>query len=203
MVDPALAKKLRLERSRRTLVLSAPDSFGGAFGEIATSGRGPFDVVLAFVASSKALARVAPRVIAALAEGGALWMAYPKKSSGVVTDLSRDVGWAPLFDRDFQPVAAIALDAVWSATRFKHDPALGRARRERVALRAASPRVVTPPAELARGLSKSPAARAGWAALAYTHKREYARWIEDAKKPETRDARVEKALVMLAAGKTR
>ena len=47
------------------------------------------------------------------------------------------------------------------------------------------------------------AARAAYEALAYTHRKEYARWIEDAKRDETRQGRVTQALKMLREGKTR
>ena len=63
------------------------------------------------------------------------------------------------------------------------------------------PRTVTPPADLARALSKNRDARAAWDKLSYTHQREYAELIEGAKRPETRARRVEKALSQLAAGK--
>jgi uncharacterized protein YdeI (YjbR/CyaY-like superfamily) len=36
--------------------------------------------------------------------------------------------------------------------------------------------------------------------LSYTHRKEYARWVEDAKKPETRQRRVEKTIELLRAG---
>jgi hypothetical protein len=48
-----------------------------------------------------------------------LWLAYPKKSSGVKTDLSRDAGWPPLEAADFLPVTQISLDETWSALRFR------------------------------------------------------------------------------------
>ena len=60
-----------------------------------------------------------------------------------------------------------------------------------------APRTVTPPKELAAALKKDPKARAAWDALSFTHQREHAEAIEDAKKPETRARRVEKALAML------
>ena len=60
-----------------------------------------------------------------------------------------------------------------------------------------APRTVTPPKELAAAMKKDAKARAAWDALSFTHKREHAEAIEDAKKPETRARRVEKALAML------
>lgn len=63
------------------------------------------------------------------------------------------------------------------------------------------PRVVTPPADFARALKADEAARATWEKLSYTHRREYAEHIEDAKRPETRQRRIEKSIRMLAEGR--
>jgi hypothetical protein len=62
-----------------------------------------------------------------------------------------------------------------------------------------APRTVTPPKELAAVLAKDKTARAAWDALSFTHQKEHAEAIEDAKKPETRAKRVEKAVAMLRA----
>jgi len=51
-------------------------------------------------------------------------------------------------------------------------------------------------------LMKYPAQEKAFAALSYSHKKEYADWIESAKKPQTRLNRIEKAIEMLAARKT-
>jgi uncharacterized protein YdeI (YjbR/CyaY-like superfamily) len=59
------------------------------------------------------------------------------------------------------------------------------------------------PAALARALDGDPVAGATFNALAYTHRKQYARWIEDAKRDDTRRRRVAQALEMLRAGKTR
>jgi uncharacterized protein YdeI (YjbR/CyaY-like superfamily) len=63
------------------------------------------------------------------------------------------------------------------------------------------PRIITPPADLARALRANPAAEAAWDKLSYTHQKEHARAVEDAKRPETRTRRIEKAIADLAAGK--
>jgi hypothetical protein len=56
------------------------------------------------------------------------------------------------------------------------------------------PRVVEPPKELATALKRNATARAGWAALSFTHQREWAEAIADAKKPDTRTRRVAQAI---------
>jgi hypothetical protein len=63
------------------------------------------------------------------------------------------------------------------------------------------PRIITPPADLARALKANRAAQAAWDKLSYTHKKEHARAVEDAKRPETRVRRIEKAIAQLAEGK--
>jgi hypothetical protein len=63
------------------------------------------------------------------------------------------------------------------------------------------PRIITPPADLARALEANPAAQAAWDKLSYTHKKEHARAVEEAKRPDTRARRIEKAVAELQAKK--
>jgi hypothetical protein len=66
-----------------------------------------------------------------------------------------------------------------------------------------APRYIEPPADLAEALLLVPGARARYDKMSYTHQREYVRWIEGAKKEETRRRRLEQAAEMIAAGKKR
>jgi hypothetical protein len=52
-------------------------------------------------------------------EGGHLWLLYPKASGGIATDITRDRGWDPVLGAGFLPVAQVAVDADWSALRFR------------------------------------------------------------------------------------
>ncbi len=63
------------------------------------------------------------------------------------------------------------------------------------------PREVEMPEALARALADDALARARFDALAFTHRKEYARWIADAKREETRERRVRQALERLREGK--
>jgi ribosomal protein L11 len=64
-----------------------------------------------------------------------------------------------------------------------------------------APRTVTVPADLKKALARSPAQSNAFAALSYSHQKEYVDWIEQAKRPETRANRIEKTMTLLAAGK--
>ena len=62
-------------------------------------------------------------------------------------------------------------------------------------------RVINAPPDLARALKADKAAQATWDKLSYTHRREHVEHLEDAKKPETRQRRLEKSIALLAAGR--
>jgi hypothetical protein len=66
-----------------------------------------------------------------------------------------------------------------------------------------APREVAVPPALAEAFEGDAAARTIFDALAYTHRKEFARWIEEAKREETRQRRVAQALEMLHQGRTR
>ena len=61
-------------------------------------------------------------------------------------------------------------------------------------------RVVTVPEELARTLAGNRVAKERYGRLSYTHRKEYARWVGEAKKEETRDRRAERAIEMILSG---
>jgi hypothetical protein len=64
-----------------------------------------------------------------------------------------------------------------------------------------APREVTVPADLAGRLAEDEMAQRFFDALAYTHRKEWVRWVDDAKKPETRSRRIVKTVAALRAGK--
>lgn len=66
-----------------------------------------------------------------------------------------------------------------------------------------APREVEVPEALAAALAADPEAKASFYRMAFTHRKEYARWIADAKQEQTRQRRLGQALEMIRAGKTR
>jgi hypothetical protein len=65
------------------------------------------------------------------------------------------------------------------------------------------PREVDVPPALSQALARDAEARAAFDALAFTHRKEFARWVQEAKREETRERRVTQALEMLHTGRTR
>jgi hypothetical protein len=127
MASPSpLSRKLQVKGGNRVLVLGpAPASFVGGLlplPEDASTSDDPevaADVVVVFARNGAALSELAPAALSALKDGGVLWGAYPKGSSKVETDLSRDRGWDAFYDAGLQVVAAISVDDTWSGLRFR------------------------------------------------------------------------------------
>jgi hypothetical protein len=118
-----LAKKLGIKAGGRVAIVSAPDGFTAALrlpprSQLRTQARGRVDVVVFFVTRRAELVRRFPAMQRCLEDHGGLWIAWPKRASGVPTDLSdqtvRELGLAHgLVDNK---VAAI--DTTWSGLRF-------------------------------------------------------------------------------------
>jgi hypothetical protein len=124
MTDSELTKKLQLKPGQSILLLNPPPGFQERLVGLTyeTEPKGTFDCVQLFVHDSQGLNRMAPQAIQSLKPDGRLWIAYPKLSSGVKSDLTRDAGWAAVFQAGFRPVTQIAIDETWSALRFKPTP---------------------------------------------------------------------------------
>lgn len=122
MAASSLEHKLQMKPESRVLVLDAPSGYLERLDAVAeTEPRedGAYDVVQVFVKDRLDVERRAAAALRALRPGGALWFAYPKRSSGVATDLTRDRGWDVVAHAGLRPVAQVAVDEVWSALRFR------------------------------------------------------------------------------------
>ncbi len=113
-----LAARLGIKPGMKAAVLDAPKGF--SLGAPSSADPKDADVVLSFVATRAA---VRAAVATWTRVGGALWIASPKKTSGVESDLSRDVGWEPLERAGYHPVTQVSVDDTWSALRFKKNEA--------------------------------------------------------------------------------
>jgi hypothetical protein len=119
-----LPRKLGIKAETRLGLVNAPEGFDAVLGElppgIAVRRRlqGRFDVIVAFFDSRAQLERRLPACRNALDQAGGLWIAWPKGSSGIATDLGegtvRELGLAAgLVDNK-----VCAIDATWSGLRF-------------------------------------------------------------------------------------
>ena len=119
-----LVRKLGIKSGHRVAFVNAPDGFSvpGATGArietSVTTAISSYDVILVFCPDSLALHAHFQRLARALVPNGGLWVCWPKRASGVPTDLDENVvrGWglaAGLVD-----VKVCALDGTWSGLKF-------------------------------------------------------------------------------------
>jgi hypothetical protein len=122
-VEPAispLARKLKLRTGLRAAVVGAPEGYLDRLDPpddvpIATSLVGTFDWIQVFVRTTAELAAIAAPLTAALAPNGRAWICYPKGSSKIQTDLTRDKGWEPLEGGQLMWLTLVSVDDTWSA----------------------------------------------------------------------------------------
>jgi hypothetical protein len=119
-----LARKLGLNPGATVAWIGAPEGFEALLGELPDGVavrrrlRGPLDLVVCFVTARRDLERRLPALRAALAPAGMLWVAWPKRSSGVETDMTEDVVRDVALPTGLVDTKVCAIDATWSGLRL-------------------------------------------------------------------------------------
>ena len=119
-----LAKKLGIKEGHRLAFPSAPKGFRGLLGELpdgaAVKSRvaGPLDVIVFFTKSRAELERRLPVLRRAMEPAAGLWIAWPKRSSGVETDMTEDVARELGLANRLVDNKVCAIDDVWSGLRL-------------------------------------------------------------------------------------
>jgi hypothetical protein len=117
-----IAKKLGIKPGSRLGVLGAPRGFAipdlpeGV--TVRTSARGTADVLVSFHTERAHLRERLPKLMAALDVDGGLWVAWPKKASGVATDITEDVVREVALPTGLVDVKVCAIDDTWSGLRL-------------------------------------------------------------------------------------
>jgi predicted SnoaL-like aldol condensation-catalyzing enzyme len=124
-VSQTIAKKLGLQPGMRALVIAAPAGYrklleplpvGVAISE-ATGGAHEF--VQFFATRKSELKKRAAALLKHAARGGLVWIAYPKKTSGIESDLDRDSVRDAMSAFGWRAVTILAIDETWAALRFR------------------------------------------------------------------------------------
>jgi hypothetical protein len=124
MSDKPVAERLQVKGERRLAVVGASPALEKTVGaKNARADLSQADVVLLFVPDRKQLDKALPALLKKLPETAILWLAYPKLTSTLAGDLSRDVIHALAPRHGLDTVSQIAIDADWSALRLKRVPA--------------------------------------------------------------------------------
>jgi hypothetical protein len=121
-----LVKKLGIKEEMAIVALHAPDHFeeligplpmGATLRHTLRSGQ-RCDMLIGFVTERAHLARTLPRLLGALPPDGALWVAWPKKASGVATDLSDGVVRDVVLPTGWVDTKVCAIDETWSGLKL-------------------------------------------------------------------------------------
>lgn len=125
MAEKTLAQKMLVKAGQQIALMNAPqdyESWLGALPAGAASTRTPggtFDAVHLFVYNKADIDAHIAKAVAAVKPGGMLWVAYPKKSGALKTDISRDHGWEAMAAHDWHPVTQLAMNETWSVFRVR------------------------------------------------------------------------------------
>lgn len=208
----ALARKLQV-KTGTILLVNAPGHYrlllqplpaDACFADRADKKPGHIHL---FVKDSTELQALFPQVAGMLDPGTVFWVMYPKRSSGIATDLAMVSNWPVLSEHGLRPVSSAAVDDTWTALRFKREADVKRSAAGNAEISAGEMslcinpvnRTVRLPDDVLEKLKPFPEALAWFNQLAFTHKKEYAVWILGAKQEKTRAARIEKMVDMLKA----
>ena len=119
-----LTKKLGIKEEFRIALVGAPKGFLKELGtlpgnvKVTTTATRPLDLILLFVHAKSDLEKRFSLLAANLSEKGMFWVAWPKKSSGVVTDLSFDVVQHVGLEAGLVDVKICAINDIWSGLKF-------------------------------------------------------------------------------------
>ena len=128
--------KLNLKDQETVVVINSPQSFEDELRQLRgvkierdTQGSKSVEFAIVFVTQQKEVDRAALDLIKRLADDAILWFAYPKGTSkNIKSEVSRDKGWKALRSAGYDTVRLVAIDADWSALRFRRKEYIGGAR---------------------------------------------------------------------------
>jgi hypothetical protein len=124
-MSQTLFEKLQFEDEKNLLIQGLPSTIEKQFSKLSFSKNvtpllksRKIDFALVFALNLNQLHKILSEVCPALHPNGKLWIAYPKATSKITSDLNRDCSWSCLVNQGFEPGDIVVLDYVWSAQRF-------------------------------------------------------------------------------------
>jgi hypothetical protein len=117
-----LPRKIGAKPGARALVVNAPADAPPLFADgvrvLRRAGGGRLDAIVVFVTSRGDLARRLPALRQRLEPAGMLWVAWPKRSSGVASDMTEDAVRDVALPIGLVDLKVIAIDATWSGLKL-------------------------------------------------------------------------------------
>ena len=206
------AQKLKIKERYTLLSLNAPSGCKKGLGDLPrgvkiVSSGSDCDQVHWFVMNKSQMEKELSKVLKLLKGDVVCWIYYPKGTSGVQTDLTRDNGWEALLKHDeLQWISLISFDETWSTFGFRlktdADKKKEAAPKEREIFKWVNPqtKAVRLPDDISASLEKNKKQQEFFDMLSFTNKKEYIEWIVTAKREETRNERIKATMERLTKG---
>jgi hypothetical protein len=123
-----LFEKLLYHDEKNILIQGLPSTIEKQFSKLAFAKNitpllkiRRIDFALVFAVNEAQLNNILTEVLPALSIEAKLWIAYPKKTSKITSDLNRDCSWNKMTNAGYEAVTQVTLDHVWSAIRFMRE----------------------------------------------------------------------------------
>ena len=236
MVSLNLIDSLELKDEKNLLIQGLPSSVEKQFAKLSYAKNvtpllksRKVDFVLIFAVNQQQLKNILRDVFQVLHENSKLWIAFPKQSSKISSDLMRESSWAFMADLEYEGSTLVPVDHVWNAMKFlkmkdvirdENSKSIEETLRTFEAPKVAQEKktskrrtvkkestfdksIVQFPLELEKYFNSQKKVKDIFTALSQSSQMEFVDWIQDAKKHETRMKRVEQVIEKLKAGKTK
>lgn len=203
------AQKLKIKEGGILLIINAPTDYKKSIGPL-PAGTKITDTVKNvsqvhwFVKDKAQIENELKKVLPLIKDDVICWIFYPKGTSKIQTDLTRDKGWDQLLKHDMQWISLISFDNTWSAFGMRQKTEADKKKeekpKERPILEYVDPKTKTVklPDDFAAALKKNKKQEAFFNTLSFTNKKEYIEWIVAAKREDTRNERVKGSIERLA-----
>lgn len=203
-----VVQKLKIKEGNIILALNAPEEYKKSLNtlpagaEIIDRGK-KANQVHWFVKNKGQIEKELKKMLPLIKGDTICWIFYPKGTSKIQTDLSRDSLWSIMQDQNVQMLSLISFDDTWSAFGMRQknetDKKKEETPKERPIFDYVDPKTKTVrlPDDFATALKKNKKQEIFFNSLSFTNKKEYIEWIVTAKKEETRNERVKASIERL------
>jgi hypothetical protein len=195
------AQKLKIKNGSTILAINAPADYKKSLGElpagvkITDKGKQASQVHW-FVNDRAQLEKDLKKVLPLVKDNTLCWIFYPKGTSKIQTDLTRDKGWDELRKKNLQWINLVSFDETWSAFALREKKDTEKTKEANVKERPilayidTGTKTVLLPEDFAIALKKNKKEEAFFNTLSFTNRKEWVEWIVTAKREETRKERV-------------
>ncbi len=205
------AQKLKIKEADVLLTLHAPANFKKSLGpvppavKIISEGKN-YNQVHWFVGNKAQVEKETKKILGLMKDDVICWTYFPKGSSKIQTDLTRDKGWDALLAQNDKLtwLVLVSFDDTWSAFSFRLKKATDKPKESKQKDRPilqyidAATKTISLPDDLATAFKKYKKEAAFFDTLSFTNRKEYVEWLVTAKQEATRKSRIDGTIERLA-----